>query len=148
MGAVNEMTIGQVARQSGVNVQTLRFYEREGFLPKPPRTTSGYRTYSDETVARLRFMKHAQELGFTLKEAVELLALREHPETACADARRHAQQKVADIDAKMETLRTMRTALMRLAKSCGGRARSHTCPLLEELEQPSELHAKRQKLQR
>src|SRR5919198_614719 len=78
---------GEVARAGGVNLETIRYYERRGLLPKPPRTTSGYRTFGADAVRRLRFIKNAQDLGFSLREIKELLALRLDARTSCADVR-------------------------------------------------------------
>ena len=79
------LTIGQLARQAEVNVETLRYYERRGLIPEPPRKESGYRQYPPDDLARIRFIKHAKELGFTLKEILDLLTLRVDPETSCDD---------------------------------------------------------------
>ena len=78
---------GELAKQAGVNVETLRVYERKGILPQPPRRASGYREYPPDAVDRIRFIKRAQELGFTLKEIKELLELGADPQTTCADLR-------------------------------------------------------------
>lgn len=77
------LTIGRLAREAGVNSETIRFYERRGLIPKPPRPATGYRRYPPETVRRVRFIRHAKELGFSLKEILELLSLRLDPETTC-----------------------------------------------------------------
>src|SRR5262245_14308151 len=95
------MTIGQVARQGGVGVETVRFYERRGLLQEPSRKESGYRHYGDETVSRLRFIRRAKELGFSLKEIGELLTLRIDPDTDSGDVKRRAEAKIADIDARI-----------------------------------------------
>ena len=105
------LRIGEVAGRAGVNVQTLRFYERRGLLPEPPRRASGYREYAPESVRRVRFIKRAQELGFTLAEVEELLRLREDPRIPCREVRATAETKIADIEEKMRRLRAMRAAL-------------------------------------
>src|SRR5919199_5139981 len=92
------LTIGQIARRAGVGVETVRFYERQGLLEEPARKESGYRQYPEDVVARLRFIKRAKELGFSLKEIKELLALRVDPATTCAEVKARAQAKVADIE--------------------------------------------------
>src|SRR5712664_1369599 len=84
----------QLANEGGVNIETIRYYERHGLLPKPPRTHSGYRVFSEDAVVRLRFIKHAQELGFSLKEIKELLSLRVKSGSSCADVRRRAEAKI------------------------------------------------------
>src|SRR6266849_6356183 len=98
------LTISRLARQGGVNLETIRYYEREGLLPKPPRTPAGYRMFPRETARRLRFIKRAQELGFSLKEVRELLSLRMKPGAKRADMRARAERKIADIEEKIRTL--------------------------------------------
>ena len=122
------LRIGEVAGRAGVNVQTLRFYERRGLLPEPPRRASGYREYAPESVRRVRFIKRAQELGFTLAEVEELLRLREDPRIPCREVRATAETKIADIEEKMRRLRAMRAALAALVESCVAN-REHHCPL-------------------
>jgi MerR family mercuric resistance operon transcriptional regulator len=126
---------GEVARQGGVNLETIRYYERRGLLPKPPRTSSGYRTFGVDAVRRLRFIKHAQALGFSLKEIKELLALRVDARTSCADVRKRAQAKIADIEQKLRALRAMKRALVRITATCVGRGPVSACPILESLEE-------------
>ncbi|RMH60207.1 MAG: heavy metal-responsive transcriptional regulator, partial [Bacteroidetes bacterium] len=98
------MKIGDVAKRAGVNVQTIRFYERKGLMEAPPRTASGYRQYTGEAVRRIRFIKHAQELGFSLREIHELLSLRVDPHTTCADIQQYALEKVEDIERRIASL--------------------------------------------
>ncbi|HLK11023.1 MAG TPA: MerR family DNA-binding protein [Candidatus Binatia bacterium] len=124
----------EVAKQGGVNLETIRYYERRGLLPKPPRTPSGYRTFGGDAVRRLRFIKHAQELGFSLKEIKALLALRVDARTSCADVRKRAEAKIADIDQKLRALRAMKRALVRLTATCVGRGPVSACPILESLD--------------
>jgi MerR family mercuric resistance operon transcriptional regulator len=128
------LRIGEVAGRAGVNVQTLRFYERRGLLPEPPRRASGYREYAPESVRRVRFIKRAQELGFTLAEVEELLRLREDPRIPCREVRATAETKIADIEEKMRRLPAMRAALAALVESCAAN-REHHCPLLEALDE-------------
>ena len=89
------LTIGQVARRAGVGIETVRFYERRGLTKDPPRTDAGYRQYPADVVLRLRFVKRAKELGFSLKEIAELLSLRLKPEKTCGDVKRRAKAKTA-----------------------------------------------------
>lgn len=124
---------GELARRAGVNLETLRYYERRGLLPKPPRTPAGYRSFPAGSVGRVRFIKHAQALGFTLAEIKELLALRVDPDTTCADVRQRAEAKVLDIEQRIASLRAMKTALMRLAASCSARGPASECSILESL---------------
>src|SRR5262245_44882246 len=116
--SVTTMTIGELARRAGVGVDTVRFYERQGLLEEPARRASGYRQYGEAVVARLRFIKRAQALGFSLKEVAELLAFRADPETTCAEVRQRALAKVADIEAKIKDLQRIREALLQATTSC------------------------------
>jgi MerR family mercuric resistance operon transcriptional regulator len=128
------LTIGQVARQGGVGIETVRFYERQGLVDEPARKESGYRQYPENVVARLRFIKRAKELGFSLKEIKQLIALRFDPATSCADVKQQAEAKVADIEAKIRDLQRMRKALLKLAASCKGRGPVQECSILEALD--------------
>ena len=128
------MTIGKVARLSGVGVETVRFYEREGLIEAPPRSESGYRQYPLDAVERIRFTKRAKELGFTLKEIKELLRLRMDPDTTCSDVRSRADAKLADIESKLRDLRRIKKALERLKCECKGAGPASDCPILEYLE--------------
>lgn len=128
------LRIGEVAKHAGVNVQTLRYYERRGLLRKPSRTSSGYRQYSSETVQLIRFVKRAQELGFTLKEIKELLRLRGDQRASCSEVRAAAEVKLRDIDNRIESLRRMRGALRILITSCRNNASIRECPILEALD--------------
>ncbi len=128
------LTIGKVAAQAGVHVETVRYYERVGLLPPPPRTDSGYRLYQPESVVRLRFIKEAQGLGFTLDEIRELLALRVDAQTSCQEVRRRAERKVAEMEEKIRSLQKMRDALARLIAACEQGGPDGECPILEALE--------------
>ena len=123
----------QLAHEGGVNVETIRYYERHGLLPKPPRTPSGYRMFSEDAVARLRFIKRSQELGFSLKEVKDLLTLRVRPGSGCVDVRRRAEAKIADVEEKIRHLLEIKTALMRLTDTCSGRGPINTCTILQIL---------------
>ncbi len=128
------MTIGELAARLGVNVQTVRYYERRGLLVPAERRASGYRAYTDAAVERLRFIRRAQELGFTLAEIGELLELRLDPGTTAADVKQRAVQKIDEIDAKLRDLERIRDALSHLAGRCrGGRGPTGDCPLLDAL---------------
>lgn len=124
---------GELARLAGVNVETLRFYEREGLIAKPPQRPSGYREYPPEAVDLVLFIQRAKQLGFSLKEVKELLTLREVPRATCGDVVVIAERKVADIDAKISDLRAMRAALTKLLKECPGSAPIAQCPIIESL---------------
>ncbi len=131
---MEHLKIGEIAEQSQVNLQTIRYYEREGLLPKPPRLASGYRVFSPDAVRRVRFIKKAQELGFSLKEIKELLAIRFDPEGDCSMVRKLARAKLADIDEKMRSLEAIKKVLGKLATACPGRGPSTECPILESIE--------------
>lgn len=124
----------QVAQQAGVNAQTLRYYERRGLLPDPPRTAGGYRSYGPEAVRRVRFVKHAQELGFSLAEIDVLLHLADGGPASCDAARQLAEHKVAGLDAKIASLQWMRASLLRLIATCASPPAERVCPLLDSLE--------------
>jgi len=128
------LTIGQAARQAGVGVETVRFYERQGLLDAPPRRASGYRQYAPDIVARLHFIRRAKELGFTLKEIRELLSLRVAPETTCGEVKQQAEAKIADINAKLRDLQRMKMALAQLVDACSGSGPTSQCPILDALE--------------
>ena len=128
------LTIGKVARGAGLAVDTVRYYEREGLLNKPARTASGYRHYTTDAVARLRFIRQSKELGFSLAEIKDLLALRVTPGKSCADVRAHAEHKVADVDRRIASLKRVRGALVKLASACSGKGPVSQCPILEALE--------------
>ncbi len=128
------LTIGQVARQAGIGVETVRFYEREGLLQEPARRESGYRQYPEDVVARLRFIRRAKELGFSLKEIKELLALRVDPSTTCREVKEQAESKIAHIEGKIASLVRMKEALVKLATVCRGRGPTSECPILDALD--------------
>jgi MerR family copper efflux transcriptional regulator len=128
------LTIGRLAQAAGVGIPTVRFYERRGLLPRPQRRASGYRSFDPDVVQRIRFIRHAQELGFSLKEVEDLLDLRMDPRRSCADVRQRAMEKIADIDAKVAGLARMRKVLDRLVETCPGDAPTTDCPILEALE--------------
>jgi MerR family copper efflux transcriptional regulator len=131
---MDTITIGELARRAGVNVETIRFYEREGLIAQPPRRRSGYRQYPEDAVRRIRFIRHAKELGFTLLEIADLLSLRVARGTTCDAVRTRATAKIADIDRKMLDLERMRTALKELTRACVGRGPTGECPILEALD--------------
>jgi MerR family transcriptional regulator, copper efflux regulator len=126
--------IGEVARQSGVGVETIRFYEKEGLMPEPPRRDSGYRLYQQDAVLRLRFIQRAKDLGFSLKEIKELLSLRIDPATTCEDVLKRAEMKSRDIEGKIRTLQRMKKVLSNLVAACPGQGPVDDCPILESLE--------------
>lgn len=128
------LTIGKLAKAAGVRVETVRFYEREGLLPKPPRKLSGYRQYPPDAVERVLFIRRAKKLGFTLKEITELLELRVDPDKSCADVRALATAKIVDVEEKLADLARIKAALERLAKACRGKGPTSECPILDAIE--------------
>lgn len=124
---------GEVARLAGVNVETLRFYERRGMLPVPPRRMSGYREYPPDTVDLIRFIKRAQEIGFSLREVQELLDLRNTTRGASKKAPRLLRAKLEEIDHKIRDLDAMRSALNELLCACNERGSVAGCPIIEAL---------------
>jgi MerR family copper efflux transcriptional regulator len=133
MNTTGHFSTSELAKRGGVNLETIRYYERVGLLPKTPRSGSGYRQFSPESVRRVRFIKRAQELGFSLKEIKELLALRIASGSTRADVRKRAEAKIADIEGKVQHLRAMKKALVRLTESCCGSGPASDCPILESL---------------
>jgi Hg(II)-responsive transcriptional regulator len=129
---------GEVAAQAGVNVQTLRYYERRGILKEPERRPSGYRVYPADAVRLIRFIKRAQEIGFTLNEIEDLLRLRDDQDSACAEVRSAAEAKIEDIEQKIRRLRAMKRALGVLVASCATEGSPRHCPLLEALDDEKE----------
>jgi len=128
------LTIGQVAKLSGIGIETIRFYEREGLVEEPARRESGYREYTSDVVTRLTFIKRAQELGFSLREISELLALKLHPKASCAAVKQRAEGKVTDIETKIRDLQKMKKALMGLIASCNASKPVSECPILEAFD--------------
>ena len=130
---MQEITIGHVASAAGVSVETVRFYERKKLIVQPQRPAEGYRRYGTDTVERIRFIRQAQELGFTLAEIRELLELRIDPRNNCADVKQRAEAKIDDVDQKIEALRKMRHALVAITQRCSGQGNVSECPILEAL---------------
>lgn len=131
---MEHLTIGKVARRSGTAIETIRFYEREGLIDKPARSSAGYRHYRADAVARLRFIRQAKELGFSLREVKELLSLRATPGKSCGDVKARARQNITDIERRIASLTRMKRALVKLAVACSGKGPLSACPILEALE--------------
>jgi len=131
---MKSLTIGHLAREAGVNLETVRYYERRGLLPKPPRSASGYRLFPSDAARRLRFIRRAQEIGFSLKEIRELLSLRVSRTTTSRDIRARAEAKIVDIDARIRSLGSMKKALRKLTNGCEGCVPVTECPILESLD--------------
>ena len=129
-----EITTGKLAARAGVNVETIRYYERNGLLEAPPRSASGYRQYSADAVRRLRFIKRAQGLGFTLPEIRELLDLQMRPDATCADVRSRAEAKIEDVDRRLRELTALRVALVAVTHACIGSGPTSQCSILQMLD--------------
>lgn len=128
------LTIGKVATQTGLGIETIRFYERRGLIPEPARRPSGYRDYSPRVIDRLRFIRRAKELGFSLREIGELLFLRVDDERTCGEVFERAGEKIAEIEGRIGELERMKSALEQLASACSGTGPTGECPFLDALE--------------
>ena len=128
------ITISKAAKRAGVGVETIRFYERKGLIQQPLKPQDGgYRTYPIETVQRIKFVRQAQEIGFSLREIEELLSLRADPSADCSDVRERAVAKLEEVDRKMEQLGRIRSALNELIAACPGRGALRACSIMESL---------------
>ncbi|NID03763.1 heavy metal-responsive transcriptional regulator [Luteibacter jiangsuensis] len=130
------LTIGRVAQSAGVAIDTIRFYEREGLLPEPRRRPSGYREYDSGTVARLRFIRRAKDLGFTLEEVRELLALSADRHGGVEGVRERAAARLHAIEARIAELQRVRDGLAELVEACPGHGAPEDCPILKALAEP------------
>jgi DNA-binding transcriptional MerR regulator len=138
------MRSSEVASRAGVNVQTLRYYERRGILPEPKRSGSGYRAYDDQAVRTVRFVKCAQQLGFSLGEIDALLELAAGGPRNCDTARAMAVGKVEQLEAKIASLAAMRDSLRQLVATCDRRPGKRECPLLEAIEDDTTVRGEEQ----
>lgn len=130
------LTTGELAERAGVNLQTVRYYERRGLLPEPPRTAAGYRQFDGKDVARIRFTQRAQKLGSSLREIEELLSLRADPETSKGEVRRRATAKIEEVKGKIRDLERIERTLEELVAACSGEGSTSDCPILHALDPP------------
>lgn len=130
------LRIGEVAKQSDVGIETIRYYERQGLLAEPDRRPSGYRQYDGAVVARLQFIRRAKELGFTLAEIKELLGLWFDVRTKCIHVRQRAAQKITNIEDKIRSLQKMKRSLKKIISQCENRDAVAECPLWLGLDEP------------
>lgn len=126
------MKIGEIAKRSGIGVETIRFYEREGLLQEPKRRPSGYRQYEESTFERLDYIRRAKELGFTLAEIRELLELSFVAHAGCDHIRQRAEAKVADIEGKIRSLQQMKRSLRKIVERCRTKNSTDDCPLVHK----------------
>jgi MerR family transcriptional regulator, copper efflux regulator len=131
------LTISKAAREAGVGVETIRFYERQGLIEQPQKPLAGVRIYPPDMVARIRFIREAQQIGFSLREIHELLTLRADPSADCADVREQATAKLDEVRRKIERLREIGTALETLIAACPGRGGLQACSIMDALTQRS-----------
>ena len=128
------MTIGRAARKAEVGVETIRFYQRRGLIHQPAKPDgTGFRHYPEETVQRIRFIRQAQDIGFSLREIDELLSLRADPSADCSDVRERAMVKLEDVTRKITHLEEIHAALEELIAACPGRGALRACSILEAL---------------
>ena len=127
------MKIGELAEQTGVSVQAVRYYERRGLLPTPDRTASGYREYEGSDALRLSFIRRTKDLGFTLSEIRDLLDLQVRPGTTADDVRRRAVEKIQSMRSKIRDLRSITAALERVVSTCDAHGSPETCALMHAL---------------
>jgi MerR family mercuric resistance operon transcriptional regulator len=135
---MRSLTIGQLAKTAHVGVETIRYYERRGLLPKPPRRESGYRQFPLEAIRRIRFIKRAQNLGFSLREISQLLALSDGQEAGCEEVRQFAVEKVREIETKIDHFTRLKQILLDLVGKCQGEGPMADCPIIESLTQDLE----------
>lgn len=131
---MNTLSIGQVAKQSGIGIETIRFYERKGLIDEPSRRESGYRQYTDDVIRRLTFIQQAKTLGFTLNEIHELLSLRSQPGVTSREIKQLAQAKLGDIEQKIKMLKRIQKSLKTLVDQCSGIGPTDECPIIEALD--------------
>src|SRR3954449_4548964 len=124
------MKIGEIAKRSGIGIETIRYYEREGLLLEPERRPSGYRQYDESSVERLEYISRAKELGFTLAEIRELLELSFAAHAGCDHIRQRAEVKITDIEIKIRSLQKMRRSLRSIVHQCKTKDSPHDCPLV------------------
>ncbi len=125
-----ELTIGQLAKTAGVNVETIRYYQRIGLIIEPIKPAHGYRHYHSDTIEQIKFIKRAQQLGFSLQEVAELMSL---GHGGCLDVRKRAEQKREKIDRQIQDLQALRETLNQLINTCKRDASDQYCPIVESL---------------
>lgn len=138
---MQDMTIGQAARAAGVNVETIRYYQRRGLIAEPPRPSGGgFRRYGPETVRCIRFIKDAQGIGFSLAEIAELLSLRGRAGATCGDVRKLAERKRAEVRERLDRLTRIAGILDTLIEACPGGGDLDACSIIEAIERDGQGH--------
>ena len=130
------LTIGKLAKQAEVTIETIRYYQQIGLLEEPEKPRSGYRHYPPDAITRIRFIKRAQQAGFTLKEIAELLSF---DGTHCTEVRKIAEQKCQQIDAQIKDLAALRHVLINLVKGCKSNSSEDYCSLIDALSKDSDI---------
>ncbi len=136
---MENFTIGKLAKITDTSIDTIRYYEQIGLLPKAKRRNSGYRLFNGIDIKKVNFIKKAKILGFSLKEIKELLLLRVDSITKCDEIKEHAQDKLKFVDQKIHELKQIKEALERLISQCTKRLPTNECPIIEVLEDNSTL---------
>ena len=132
---MTEYLVGQLAKETGINLETVRYYEKLKLLPKPKRRESRYRVYDENDLKRLLFIKRAKELGFTLKEIKELFELRIDSHAKCGDVKHLTEHKLKDVDNRISDLKKIKSVLVKLINHCiNEEVSSDECPILESIE--------------
>lgn len=132
------MKISDIAKEAGVNIETIRYYERLGLISEPPRTETGYRLFPPEVIQRIKFIKRSQDLGFTLSEIHKLLSMTDSESFDCREVWQFASQKLQEIELKIRDLQSMRTILLDLSSRCPGQGPINSCPIVERLSKGGE----------
>lgn len=133
------MTRSELAKKCGVNIEALRYYEGRGLIDPPPRSDVGYRQYSEEDAAKIRFILNAKKLGFTLNEIMELLKLRVHKNESCDSVLKKAQMKLNEVEKKIQGLKSMKKVLKQMIKKCEEATPTNDCPILSSFESGREI---------
>jgi len=128
------LTTGRLAKEAGVNIDTVRYYEKRGLIPKPPRKDSGYRMFREDAIKRIIFIKHAQQIGFSLHEIEELLFLRVGSKTTCREVKKRTEAKIVEVEGKILNLQRIKRALEKMADICRANKRIGDCPILDMLD--------------
>ncbi len=132
---MNELTVGKLAKEAGINLETVRYYESIRLMPKPKRKDSGYRVYSENDLKRLLFIKRTKELGFTLKEIHELLEIKIETKSTCGDVKHITEHKIIDVEQKIKDLQKIKSVLKKLVAQCiCEEVSTEECPILEAIE--------------